>query len=130
MGNIVKFEEGVKEEKKRRQVEKIKKLNAIKKIFECTKCALKCARCGTQVDVSRASCYSSQVPYRFCTSCEEEFKDFLGRKRGKEPRELYWQNREWIATWETWIEYQKARRKYENSNEFKQLLNELRWGLG
>ena len=130
IGNIVKLEESIKEEKKRRQVERIKKLNAIKKIFECTKCALKCTRCGTQADVSQASSYSSQVPYRFCTSCEEEFRDFLDGKRGKKRRERYWQTREWMATWEAWIEYQKVMKKYENSNEFKKLLSELRRGLG
>ena len=47
-------------------------------------------------------------------------------KRGKKREELRWQDREWMATWEAWIEYQKAMRKYENSNAFKALLNELR----
>lgn len=129
MGNIVKFDECMEAEKKKRKVEKIKKLTAIKKIFECTKCALKCTRCGTQVAVSQSSSYSREVPYRFCMSCEDEFRDFLDKKRGTDRKELYWHNREWMATWEAWTEYQKAIKRYENSNEFKQLLNELRRGL-
>ncbi len=129
MGNIVKFDECMEAEKKKRKVEKIKKLTVIKKIFECTKCALKCTRCGTQVAVSQSSSYSREVPYRFCMSCEDEFRDFLDKKRGTDRKELYWHNREWIATWEAWIEYQKAIKRYENSNEFKQLLNELMRGL-
>lgn len=129
MGNIVKFDECMEAEKKKRKVEKIKKLTTIKKIFECTKCALKCTRCGTQVAVSQSSSYSREVPYRFCMSCEDEFRDFLDKKRGTDRKELYWHNREWIATWEAWIEYQKAIKRYENSNEFKQLLNELMRGL-
>lgn len=129
MGNIVKFDECMEAEKKRHKQEKIKKLIAIRRIFECTKCSLKCTRCGTQAAVSHSSSYSRHMPYRFCTSCEDEFRDFLNRKRGKARKDLYWQNREWMATWETWIEYQKALKKYENSNEFKKLLHELRQGL-
>lgn len=52
--------------------------------------------------------------------------DFPERKRGEEGGELYWQNREWMATWEAWIEYQKAMRKCENSRAFKALLSELK----
>ena len=117
-GDIVKFDECMETEKKKRKQERIKKLNAMRKIFECTKCALKCARCGTQVAVSQSSSYSGQMPNRFCTSCENEFRDFLNRKRGKSQKDLYWQNQEWMAIWETWIQYQKAMRKYENSDEF------------
>ncbi len=129
MGDIVKFDECMETERKQRKQERIKKLNAMRKILECTKCALKCTRCGTQVAVSQSSSYSGQMPYRFCKGCENEFRDFLNRKRGKSQKDLYWQNQEWMAIWETWIQYQKAMRKYENSGEFKKLLNELSRGL-
>lgn len=130
MVRIVKFDQCMEAERKKRQLERIKKLTAVKKILECTKCALKCTRCGTQVAVSQSSSFSRDVPYRFCASCGDEYRDFLDRKRGRDRKELYWHNREWMTTWETWIEYQRAMRKYENSNEFKQLLYELRRGLG
>lgn len=82
MGDIVKFDECIETEEKKRKQERIKKLTAMRKIFECTKCALKCNRCGTQVDISRTSSYLKEVPYRFCMSCEEEFKDFLDKTKG------------------------------------------------
>ncbi len=130
MGRIVKFDQCMEAEKEKRQVERIKKLTAVKKILECTKCALKCTRCGTQVALSQSPSFSRDVPYRFCASCEDEYRDFLERKRGGDRKEFYWHNREWMATWEAWIQYQRAMRKYENSNEFKQLLYELRRNLG
>jgi hypothetical protein len=126
MGRIVKFDECMKTEKKRRKRERTEKLNAMRKIFECTKCALKCTRCGTQVDISRTSSYSEGVPYRFCMSCEDEFKDYLDKAKATSREGLYWHNHEWMAMWEAWIHYQEAIKRYQNSNEFKQLLNELR----
>jgi hypothetical protein len=105
MGNIVRFDERMETEKKKRKQERIKKLNAMRKIFECTKCALKCNRCGTQVDISRTSSYVKEVPYRFCTSCEDEFKDFLDKTKDNSRKDLYWHNREWMAMWKAWIHY-------------------------
>jgi hypothetical protein len=55
-----------------------------------------------------------------------KFGDFPEGKRGEERGELYWQNREWVAVREAWIEYQKAMRKCEHSRAFKALLNELK----
>ena len=81
MGDIVKFDECMETEKKKRKQERIKKLNAMRKTFECTKCALKCTRCGTQVAVSQSSSYSGQMPYRFCMGCEDEFKKLLNELR-------------------------------------------------
>ena len=129
MGDIVKFDECMETEKKRRKQERTKKLNAMRKIFECTKCALKCSRCGTQVDISRTSSYLRDVPYRFCMSCEDEFKDFLDKTKGNSRKDLYWHNHEWMVMWQAWIHYQGAIKKYENSDEFKKLLNELSRGL-
>lgn len=127
MGDIVKFDERMETEQKKRKQERIKKLNATRKIFECTKCALKCNRCGTQVDISRTSSYLKEVPYRFCMSCEEEFKDFLGKTKGTSRKDRYWHNREWMAMWEAWIHYQEAVKTYEDSQEFRRLLRDMRW---
>jgi Pyruvate/2-oxoacid:ferredoxin oxidoreductase delta subunit len=129
MGDIVKFDECMETEKKKRKQERIKKLNAMRKTFECTKCALKCTRCGTQVDISRTSFSFKEAPYRFCKGCEDEFKDFLDKTKGNSRKELYWHNHEWMAMWQAWIHYQGAIKKYENSDEFKKLLNELSRGL-
>lgn len=129
MGDIVKFDECMETEKKKRKQERIKKLNAMRKTFECTKCALKCSRCGTQVDISRTSSYLKEAPYRFCVSCEDEFKDFLDKTKGNSRKDLYWHNHEWMAMWQAWVHYQVAIKKYENSREFKRLLNDLRGEL-
>jgi len=126
MGDIVKFDECMETEKKKRKQKRIEKLTAMRKIFECTKCALKCNRCGTQVDIARTSSYLKEVPYRFCMSCEDEFKDFLDKRKGNGRKDLYWHNHEWMAMWQAWIHYQEAIKKYENSREFKRLLNDLR----
>jgi hypothetical protein len=66
-----------------------------------------------------------EVPYRFCMGCEDEFKDFLDKAKGNSRKDLYWYNHEWMAMWQAWIHYQGAIKKYENSREFKRLLNDL-----
>jgi hypothetical protein len=124
--DIVKFDECKETGKKRHKQEWIKKLTAMRKIFECTKCALKCSLCGTQVDIAQTSSHAKGVPYRFCMSCEEEFRHFLDRTKGLSGKDLYWHNREWMEMWRTWMHYQDAMRTYENSREFKRLLNDLR----
>jgi hypothetical protein len=60
--------------------------------------------------------FSREIPYRLCASCEDEHRDFLEKKKGGDRKEFYWHNREWMATWEAWIDQQRAVRKYENTN--------------
>lgn len=118
----------IAEEKKTELIRK-RKILAIQKIFHCTHCASKCAKCGTQlgmVDHPGQEEFNRRVPYRFCDSCAEEYLHYIDRLKGKADREQYWQNDAWLDLWQKWIDYQGAIDRYLKSREFIQLLNEIK----
>ena len=49
------------------------KLEVLKKVLQCTRCQLKCARCGTQI-VEVEDTKHSSLPYPLCAGCGEEYK--------------------------------------------------------
>ena len=106
-----------------------RKILAVQKVFHCTHCASKCAKCGTQIGVDhrdRKKDLKLRVPYRFCESCSEEYIDYLERLKGKGNPECYWHNTTWLESWKKWIDYQGVIDRYLKSKEFKQLLQELK----
>jgi Pyruvate/2-oxoacid:ferredoxin oxidoreductase delta subunit len=107
-----------------------RKIRAVQKVFQCTQCALKCEKCGTQISSELRQQHnrrgSKKVPYRFCKSCMEEYLDYIERHKGSGDMECYWRNEAWLKLWKSWIDYQGAIDSYLNSKEFKQLLQELK----
>ncbi len=109
-----------------------RKILAVQKIFQCTQCPFKCKKCGTQINPDRHLEDSEdndsdlKMPYVFCESCTEEYIDYVERMEGEGDPECYWHNDEWLDLWETWIEYQGTVDRYLKSEEFVQLLQELK----
>jgi hypothetical protein len=119
----------ISKEKKNELVRK-RKLLAVKKVFQCTHCAFKCEKCGTQIGTDSvdetADLFKARIPYRFCESCAEEYVEYIERLKGHGDPECFWHNSEWLNLWQKWIEYQGALDRYMKSKEFVSLLNELK----
>ena len=108
-----------------------RKIAALKKIFQCTRCLLKCAKCGAQLDLDPDGASQRAAPYPFCRSCHEEYHEFKERQSGTQthPR-YYWHNDSWMKVWGSWLEQQKCLDEYRQSKEFLQLLQEVEELLG
>ncbi len=116
-------------EEKKTEIARKRKILAAHKVFYCTHCAAKCAKCGAQVPLeqsSREKDFKWRVPYRFCESCSEEYIHYIENLKGGRDPEHYWQNDAWLDLWKKWIEYQGAIDRYVKSKEFIQLLHELK----
>ena len=131
MSNIISFthKKGLAEEKQA-NLKKWHKVQAVRKVFQCTHCALKCEKCGTQIsgDSNDTDIYQHKlnVPYNFCDECSDEYRDYIEHLKGAGDPDCYWHNGAWIDAWKKWIDYQSSVDQYLKSKEFKQLLNELK----
>jgi hypothetical protein len=105
-----------------------RKIQAVQKVLQCTRCAIKCEKCGAGIETvdEQANNRKRHIPYRFCESCSEEYADYINRLKGDEDSEHYWHNSEWMDIWKKWIEWQHAIDRYLKTKEFNQLLNELK----
>jgi hypothetical protein len=115
---------------KKAKLIKKRKIFAVQKVIQCTRCSFKCEKCGSQISLAnhtkKNDSSSIKVPYKFCEICMEEFNDYLKKIKGKEDPDCYWYNDAWADVWRTWIDYQNAIGRYLKSKEFTQLLQELR----
>jgi hypothetical protein len=117
-------------EREKREIIRKRKVLAVRKIFQCARCAFKCDKCGTQIShaqLKKAGQLSkSGIPYRFCESCVEEYRDYISRAKDGGDPDYYWHNDAWVDEWRLWIDHQKAVDRYLKSREFNRLLNEIR----
>lgn len=117
-------------ENKKKEIIRKRKVLAVRKIFQCSRCAFKCDKCGTQMSdaqLKKADQHPTpDVPYRFCESCVEEYNDYMERQNGGGDVAYYWHNDAWSDEWRLWIDHQKAVDRYLKSREFNQLLDEIR----
>ena len=131
MTNIISFKDkkGLAEKKHAKLIKK-RKVLAVRKVFQCTHCAFKCEKCGTQIDgdSGEGKAYSRRlnVPYNFCVEGSDEYLDYIERLKGAGDQDCYWHNEAWIDAWSKWIEYQSSVDRYIKSKEFKKLLDELK----
>lgn len=127
MKKIISLDDKLKQSAKQKaQMERMRKIMAVRKVFHCTHCPSKCERCGTGIGAdNRAHLDNTRVPYNFCDSCAEEYMDYIERLQGKGDPQAYWHNYAWLKVWQTWIEYQGAIDNYLRSKEFRYLLEEL-----
>lgn len=131
MANIISFDDKLRldKEKKAALIRK-RKISAVRKVFQCTRCAFKCAKCGTQISLAKDGRESDNrdlsVPYRFCESCLEEYIDYTKRLKGGGDPDCYWRNEVWLEVWKRWIDCQDAIDRYLRSKEFLQLLREFK----
>ncbi|MBW1836989.1 MAG: hypothetical protein JRF71_07350 [Deltaproteobacteria bacterium] len=106
-----------------------RKILAVQKVFHCTHCASKCAKCGTQIGMGRRDREHDlklRVPYRFCESCSEEYIDYIEHLKGGGDPDCYWHNETWRDLWKNWVDYQSTIDRYLKSKEFIQLLHEIK----
>ena len=103
-----------------------RKIEALRKIFQCTRCMLKCAKCGVQLESEKLEATRYVSPYPFCLNCQEEYEEYRERIEGvqRNPK-YYWHNETWMRVWEMWLEHQKLLDNYRKSKEFLQLLEEV-----
>jgi hypothetical protein len=100
------------------------KIEALRKIFQCTRCVVKCSKCGAQTDPQEQSRFAA--PYSFCKSCRQEYEEYRTRVEGHQSDlDCYWHNSAWMKVWETWLQHQKALDQYRQSKEFLQLMDEV-----
>jgi hypothetical protein len=126
MAEIIEFGKKAHDLKSVRDADlKQKKLEALRKIFQCTRCMMKCAKCGLQIESDSEEPLKYATPYTFCRTCREEYEEYRTRIEGKltTPR-YYWHNDVWMQTWQSWLDHQKSLELYRLSKEFLQLVEE------
>jgi hypothetical protein len=131
MGDIISIDDKLALAKEKRDaLDRKRKIQAVRKIFQCTQCAYKCEKCGTQIGEAELEKHDQihdlRVPYRLCDGCAEEYIDYIERHKGGGDLYAYWRNDAWIELWRCWIEYQASIDRYMKSKEFLMLLQELR----
>ncbi|UCG05822.1 MAG: hypothetical protein JSV83_18210 [Desulfobacterales bacterium] len=131
MAEIISIDEklDLSREKKEALIRK-RKILAVQKVFQCTHCAFKCEKCGTQIEhapeQTNQLSRDLRVPYNFCEACKEEYIDYIERLKGGGDPDCYWHNEAWIDAWRRWIDYQSSVDCYLKSKEFNELLQEFK----
>ena len=131
MSNIISINHKLQlaKEKKADLVKK-RKMLAVHKVFQCTHCAFKCEKCGSQIHIehyrNKSENRKLRIPYRFCESCMEEYIDYMDRLSGTGNPDFFWHNEIWLEGWKKWIDYQSTMNRYLKSKEFMRLLQELK----
>jgi len=131
VADIISFDDkkGIAKDKQTDQIRK-RKVLAVQKVFQCSHCAYKCEKCGTQVKVQATGTpdrrRNLRVPYNFCEACSAEYVDYIDRLKGGGDPDCYWHNEAWIDAWKNWIDYQSSVDRYLKSKEFLRLLQELK----
>ncbi len=115
-----------KDQHRKAALERSRKIEALLHMFQCSRCNMKCMKCGSQMELVSADDSDPSFPYRFCQSCKEEYVEFLERLHGRGDPQFYWYNREWMEVWKAWMHYQDALGRYQISEEFRRLMEELK----
>jgi len=103
-----------------------RKIEALRKIFQCTRCVVKCSKCGAQIDSQAEEFAKFAAPYSFCKSCRLEYEEYRARVGGnRADPDCYWHNSTWMTVWESWLQHQQALDQYRQSKEFLQLIDEV-----
>jgi len=130
MGKIISIDNRRQEaDDRQRDLERRRKIDAVRRMFSCTHCCSKCLKCGAQIgpgDPGGRSFSNLRIPYRFCQACAEEYTDYIERLKGRGDAKCYWQNDQWLEAWGKWIDYQSSMDQYIRSREFLQLIHELK----
>jgi len=127
MADIIEFGKKAEHLKSERETYiRQRKIEALRKIFQCTRCMVKCARCGAQIESQADECSKFAAPYNFCRSCRQEYEEYRARSGGNQAdSDCYWHNSAWMRVWETWLQHQKVLDQYRQSKEFLQLMDEV-----
>lgn len=127
MDNVLNIENRLQDRRLRRELEtRSHKVEAVRKLVQCTSCRLRCAMCGCQTESRDPEASRlGDLDFLLCTSCRTDFEDFKAVYEGRQATELFWHNEQWVALWSSWIDYQRATRNFIDSEGFKQLMKSL-----
>jgi hypothetical protein len=127
MANIIEFGKKAQDLKSIRDSGvRQRKIESLRKIFQCTRCMMKCAKCGTQLEAGGETAPKYAAPYAFCRECYEEYEEYRERSNGSlSAPKFYWHNEQWMKVWHNWLEHQRSMDQYRQSKEFLQLLEEV-----
>jgi hypothetical protein len=127
MADVIEFDKKCQDLKSSRDtLLRQRKIEALRKIFQCTRCMLKCAKCGTQLESDMQESPKYATPYTFCRNCNDEYHEYRERIEKNQPNpKYYWHNDVWMKVWESWLKHQKWLDQYRQSKEFLQLLQEV-----
>lgn len=127
MAEIIDLDQKKKQELIRRDdQERMRRMELILQMFQCSRCAMKCTKCGSHMDTTSCPPERPSIPYRLCQSCSEEYQEFLDRLHGRGNPGYYWYNQEWREIWKAWMNYQESLKRYELSEGFRRLMEELK----
>jgi hypothetical protein len=130
VADIISIDEKLSQSREKRDaLIRRRKIQAVRKVFQCTHCAIKCEKCGIQIAPTcgqGGDAPVGQTPYRLCESCAEEYHEYCEQRNGGSDPLSYWHNDAWLEVWKRWIAYQEAIGAYLKSKEFLQLLQELK----
>ena len=86
MATIIEFGKKAEHLKSERETSiRQRKIEALRKIFQCTRCMVKCAKCGAQTDSQADERGRFAAPYSFCRSCQQEYEEYRARVGGNQP---------------------------------------------
>ena len=102
-----------------------RKIEALKRMIQCTRCMMKCIKCGAPIESGDdAPHYAS--PYDFCADCAGEYEEYRERADGaRSTPKYYWHNDAWMKVWESWLNHQQRLDHYKQSREFLKLVEEV-----
>ena len=128
MDKVINIQKRIESQKQKRQLKRYRqRIEAIRKIAQCSSCHFRCAMCGQYLNMadSESSPDLSGHEYVFCDNCGEEFEDFLASSRGDKTRQVFWHNKEWKNMWSAWLRYQQTITGFLNSSECRLLQEEF-----
>jgi hypothetical protein len=107
--------------------EKKKRLDAFRNTLQCVSCPMKCAKCGSQLEIPQSHMISETLPLGLCQGCWEEYGLYTRVIAGPLPvaGQEYYHNQHWIGVWKSWLDYQENLHQYRRSQEFLRLVEEL-----
>jgi len=98
-------------------------LEAAGRLARCSGCQIRCARCGFRVEGD--SLVLPELGIHLCEPCRAEYQAYLERLNGTTEPDFYWQSNDWMETWRSWLDHQRAVFNFRRSKEFQRLLSEL-----
>lgn len=128
MDKIVSLQKRIENKKQKDQLRQYRrKVQSIQKVAQCSSCHLRCAMCGLYLKPTDSNhhTHSSLPRNTFCENCKEEFEAFIAISKGEKQPEFFWQNKEWMNMWSTWVIHRKAINRFTDTPEFKLILEEI-----
>jgi hypothetical protein len=107
-----------------------RKARTVASVFQPTRSLALCDKCGAAEPPRSVSgnggTMQARVPYRFCSTCAQEYDDFIQCLQGNGDPDHYWQNNAWLESWKRWIDYQGSMASFRTSKAFRRLVQEIK----